>query len=53
MLANDSNYGLAGAVFSADAARCDRVTKDLRCGIVWKNCCQPAFIQAPWGGVKQ
>jgi betaine-aldehyde dehydrogenase len=52
-VANDSEYGLAGAVFSADAARCDRVTRALRVGIVWKNCCQPAFIQAPWGGVKR
>lgn len=51
--ANNSEYGLAGAVFSADAARCDRVTRALRVGIVWKNCCQPAFIQAPWGGVKR
>mmetsp|Transcript_21587 Transcript_21587/g.43546 ORF Transcript_21587/g.43546 Transcript_21587/m.43546 type:complete len:502 (+) Transcript_21587:76-1581(+) len=52
-VANDSEYGLAGAVFSADAARCDRVVRALRVGIVWSNCCQPAFIQAPWGGVKR
>jgi betaine-aldehyde dehydrogenase len=52
-LANDSEYGLAGAVFSADAERCDRVGRNLRVGILWKNCCQPAFIQAPWGGVKR
>jgi len=52
-VANDSCYGLAAAVFSADAERCTRVTKLMRAGIVWKNCSQPAFIQAPWGGVKQ
>ncbi len=52
-IANDSIYGLAAAVFSADATRCDRVTRGLRAGIVWKNCCQPAFIQAPWGGYKK
>ena len=52
-VANDSEYGLAGAVFSADAARCDRIARSLRVGILWKNCCQPAFIQAPWGGVKR
>jgi betaine-aldehyde dehydrogenase len=51
--ANDSVYGLAAAVFSADLKRCDRVARGFRAGIVWKNCCQPAFIQAPWGGVKQ
>jgi len=52
-VANDTIYGLAAAVMSADAARCERVTQNLRCGIVWTNCCQPAFIQAPWGGVKK
>lgn len=52
-VANDSVYGLAGAVFSADLTRCDRVARRLRTGIVWKNNCQPAFIQAPWGGCKQ
>jgi hypothetical protein len=51
-VANATEYGLAGAVFSADEARCERVTRKLRVGIMWKNCCQPAFIQAPWGGVK-
>lgn len=50
---NDNIYGLAAAVFSADSARCDRFAKALRAGIVWKNCCQPAFVQAPWGGYKQ
>ena len=52
-VANNSEFGLAAAVFSADTARCDRVAADLRAGVVWKNCSQPAFIQAPWGGVKQ
>ena len=50
--ANDSEYGLAAAVFSADAARADRVARAMRAGITWVNCCQPAFIQCPWGGVK-
>jgi|EP00945_MAST-04E_sp_MAST-4E-sp1_P002857 betaine-aldehyde dehydrogenase len=51
-LANDTIYGLASAVFSTDLERCSRVSKALRSGIVWINNCQPAFIQAPWGGVK-
>lgn len=24
----------------------------LECGIVWVNCSQPCFCQAPWGGIK-
>lgn len=51
-LANDSTYGLAAAVFSADLERCDRVARAMRAGVTWTNCCQPAFIQCPWGGVK-
>ena len=51
--ANNSVYGLAGAVFSADLTRCDRVARNLRVGVAWKNCCQRSPIQAPWGGVKQ
>lgn len=39
-VANANSYGLAGAVFSQDAARCKRVAGALRCGIVWKNCSQ-------------
>jgi betaine-aldehyde dehydrogenase len=52
-LANDSTYGLAGAVISKDQDRCKRVVRGLRCGIVWVNCSQPTLVQAPWGGMKQ
>jgi betaine-aldehyde dehydrogenase len=52
-LANDSHFGLAAAVLSDDANRRDRVAAQLVAGIVWANCSGPAFIQAPWGGVKQ
>jgi betaine-aldehyde dehydrogenase len=51
--ANNTEYGLAAAVFSADLERCTRVSRQLRVGVVWKNCCQPAFVQTPWGGVKR
>ncbi|KAG2432315.1 hypothetical protein HYH02_013035 [Chlamydomonas schloesseri] len=50
--ANDSEYGLAGAVISADPDRCKRVAEALECGIVWINCSQPCFCYAPWGGIK-
>lgn len=51
-MANDSPYGLAGAVMSDDLDRCDRVAAKLRAGIIWINCSQPTFTQAPWGGYK-
>ena len=51
-LANDSAYGLAGAVMSDDLDRCERVAGKLRAGIIWINCSQPTFTQVPWGGYK-
>ncbi len=52
-LANDTRFGLAAAVMSADVARARRVAARLRAGIVWINCSQPTFSEAPWGGMKQ
>lgn len=51
-MANDTEYGLAGAVFSQNSAKALRVMKEIRAGILWVNCCQPTFNQAPWGGYK-
>ncbi|PNX98455.1 betaine aldehyde dehydrogenase chloroplastic-like [Trifolium pratense] len=52
-LANDTHYGLGSAVMSNDLERCERVSQALQAGIVWINCAQPSFIQAPWGGIKR
>lgn len=52
-MANDSIYGLAGAVFTADGARANRVIRKLRAGITWINTYHPTFNEAPWGGYKQ
>ncbi|MFP8943035.1 aldehyde dehydrogenase family protein [Streptomyces fenghuangensis] len=49
-LANDTEYGLAGAVFSADTARARRVAARLRHGTVWINDYHPYLPQAEWGG---
>jgi betaine-aldehyde dehydrogenase len=51
--ANDSKFGLAAAVMSNDDARTERVARALRAGIIWINCSQPTFVEAPWGGYKQ
>ena len=52
-LAHDTIYGLGAAVISNDLERCDRVSKAFKAGIVWINCSQPCFTQAPWGGTKR
>ncbi|MEI2264913.1 aldehyde dehydrogenase family protein [Erwinia sp. CGal63] len=51
--ANRSRFGLAAAVMSEDLKRAERVARKLRAGIVWINCSQPTFTEAPWGGYKQ
>jgi betaine-aldehyde dehydrogenase len=52
-LANDTIYGLAGAVWTQDAGRAERVARRLRHGTVWINDYHPYVPQAEWGGFKQ
>ncbi|GAA5109204.1 aldehyde dehydrogenase family protein [Haloechinothrix salitolerans] len=49
-LANDTDYGLAGAVWTSDASRAQRVAGALRHGTVWINDFHPYLPQAEWGG---
>ena len=52
-IANDTIYGLAGAVWTSDITRAIRVVKRLRAGITWVNTYHPTYSEAPWGGYKQ
>ena len=52
-LANDSIYGLAGAVWTTDADKAQRVAGRMRMGTVWINDYHPYVAQAEWGGFKQ
>ncbi len=51
-MANDSVYGLAGYIQTADPARADRVARALRVGMVQVNG-QSRVAGAPFGGVKR
>ncbi|PTR26657.1 betaine-aldehyde dehydrogenase [Rhodococcus sp. OK519] len=49
-IANDTRYGLAGAVWTQDAGRAQRVANRMRAGTVWINDFHPYLPQAEWGG---
>lgn len=53
-LANDSEYGLSGAVFSGDLEKARRVTSRLQCGMISINevIATPGNPALPFGGVK-
>ncbi len=52
-IANDTVYGLAGAVWSENAGRAERVARRLRHGTIWINDYHPYVPGAEWGGYKQ
>ncbi len=52
-IANDTIYGLAGAVWTRDISKAMRVIKAVRAGITWINTYHPTYSEAPWGGYKQ
>ncbi|KAH0945945.1 hypothetical protein HN011_008438 [Eciton burchellii] len=50
--ANDSNYGLAAAVFTKDLDKANYVVQGLRAGTVWINTYNTILPQVPFGGFK-
>lgn len=52
-MANDSIYGLGGAVWTQDINRAIRVSCAIRTGRIWVNCYNSIPAGAPFGGYKQ
>ena len=52
-IANDSQYGLAAAIWTDKLNEGHKAAKRLRAGTVWVNCFDLTSINAPFGGYKQ
>jgi len=52
-LANDSHYGLGGAVFSKDIDRAKKMASRIETGMVWINWLTDTAAELPFGGVKR
>jgi len=50
--ANDTEFGLAAGVFTADLARAHRVVRRFQAGTCWINTYNLTPVQAPFGGSK-
>jgi 5-carboxymethyl-2-hydroxymuconic-semialdehyde dehydrogenase len=51
-MANDTDYGLTGYLWTKDLARALRFTEALEAGMIWVNSENVRHLPAPFGGVK-
>ncbi|UCI32070.1 aldehyde dehydrogenase [Mesorhizobium sp. B4-1-4] len=52
-VANDTIYGLAGAVWTGSIKNAHRAAKTIKAGVVWVNCFDRGSMAVPFGGFKQ
>jgi succinate-semialdehyde dehydrogenase/glutarate-semialdehyde dehydrogenase len=52
-IANNSNYGLGGAIHSADIERAKKLASRIETGMLWINWFTDTSPELPFGGVKR
>jgi acyl-CoA reductase-like NAD-dependent aldehyde dehydrogenase len=50
-LANSTEYGLSGMIYTGSLGRADRVGRSVRAGVVWVNTFLVRDLTAPFGGM--
>ncbi|MFP8782676.1 aldehyde dehydrogenase [Planococcus plakortidis] len=52
-IANDTDYGLNGVVWTENLKRAHRISHGVRAGTIWVNCWFVRDLRAPFGGFKK
>lgn len=52
-IANDTIYGLAAGVWTADLSKAHKLIREVQAGVVWVNCFDEGDMTQPFGGYKQ
>ena len=51
-VANNSDYGLAAGLWTANVSKVHRLARQIRAGTVWVNCYEEGDLTVPFGGFK-
>ena len=52
-IANDTIYGLAAGIWTADLNKAHRLIREVEAGVIWVNCFDEGDMTQPFGGYKQ